>query len=149
MRRSLIPMKREIAERLAATAVEGVTVKDAQTIIETFLTELASCPVCDGSGRTTFVHGVDIAAAEQSGKQLGIVNVLPGTEGSCPRCGSYKAEDNGHGDPEFVAWHCAHDKTKSDCRKMQTADQNGERAKHAACGFRVVLCFTPKSNPGP
>jgi hypothetical protein len=138
-------MKRDIAERLAATAVDGVTVDQARTIIETFLTQIARCPVCDGSGR--IVYGREMVIETRAGDFNAAVldggrRIPKGTAGSCPRCGSSEPEENGKGDPEWVAWHCAKGDGDEFCRSDRTGD-DGRRVGHAECGFQVMFPYAP------
>ena len=132
-------MKREIAERIAATMVEGVTVGQAREIIGSFLTEIARCPVCDGSGEITFARDVQIATTEP-GRSPGDGGrfIQQGTTGTCPLCGSIEPNETGRGDPEFVFWYCEKGDSNRNC--WIDRDRDGEhRNGHAACGLRVML----------
>jgi hypothetical protein len=125
-------VKRDTAERLAATIVPGVSVEDAQAIIQEFLTQLARCPVCDGTGMFTFASDVKIDARDPTGHPLVDARVDKGTTTSCPCCGGEKW------DPEFVAWHCFRGDRNSDCQHDKNGDK-GRREPHANCGYRVML----------
>lgn len=125
-------MKQEIAARLAATAVDGITVDQARAIIRAFLVELARCPLCDGSGRYVFRRAVT------NGKRATHDSVLvpAGTSGSCPVCGSEDEEPVG--DPEYVGWHCLRGEADQHCRHYQS-DATERRNGHSACGYRIML----------
>jgi len=135
-------MKREIAERIASTAVEKVTVEQARTIIGAFLSELSRCPVCDGSGTITFGRDVFLPVSDRhpNGSETFIA---AGTTGSCPRCGSRDKDLAGKGDPDYVGWHCCRGDGDQECRRWSESDQAENRDNHANCGWRIVLPYSP------
>jgi hypothetical protein len=139
-------MKRDTAERLAATQVEGLTVDDARKVIAVFLRELARCPVCDGSGSFVFGRDVVVETTEDDGRRGRAEQyVAAGTAGSCPCCGSRDPEASGKGDPEWVAWHCVQGERDETCRR-DSKEHEERRNGHAACGWRVLLpADTPES----
>jgi hypothetical protein len=123
----------EIAEKLAAAEVDGVTVSQAQSIIRAFLSEVARCPVCDGTGSFTFGNEVIVPMKDAQGQSIRSERrfIEAGTTSPCPRC------SDGTGDPDFVAWHCERgDVAHERCERIR----NGERRDgHARCGYRVML----------
>jgi len=123
------PMKRDMAERMAATAVDGVSVP-AGAVIREFLTQLARCPACDGSGTFTFPKDLEVEVKDRHGSHEGSY-VPSGATSVCPLCMGEKH------DPAFVAWHCVQGRDDRDCRH----DWNNaeERNGHAACGWKVML----------
>jgi hypothetical protein len=128
-------MKRDIAERMAATKIcEDLTVKQAKAVIQEFLAQLAQCPVCDGTGEFIFGRDVEIDTKDHMGRPLGDRErrIEKGTTSSCPRCGGEKV------DPEFVVWHCVHGDREMDCRHYKNGG-NGSHKDHAECGHRVML----------
>jgi hypothetical protein len=131
-------MKRDLAERIAATTVEGVTFDQAREIIGAFLTEIARCPVCDGSGEITFARDVQISTTEP-GRASGDGRryIEKGTVGSCPLCGSTEPSESARGDPEFVAWHCEQGDSNRDC--WNDREHPDRRDSHVSCGLRVML----------
>jgi len=133
-------MRRDIAERIAATTVEGVTVEDARTIIGAFLDQLALCAVCGGSGRFTFGRNVAIPMRAKPGGNLPDFErvIEAGTEGPCPRCGSESLDEHAAGDPGYVAWHCTLKASDTACHQARR-DGGG----HDDCGPRIVLPLTP------
>lgn len=134
-------MEREIAERFAATTVEGLTLKNTRAVIQAFVTELARCATCDGSGVITFGRDVQIEGAENH-HPAGDLRILAGTRGSCPRCGSLDRAESGKGDPEFVAWHCTKGDAAFGCRRDRADEHKLERRnEHVKCGWRVLLPY--------
>ncbi len=61
-------MKREQAEAHAAivTAVDSANLDSTQAVIRDFLTELARCPDCDGSGEVTVHREIRVHAVVDS-----------------------------------------------------------------------------------
>ncbi len=143
------PMKRDIAERLASTVVDGVAFADAQQIIATFLTQLARCPVCDGSGTFAFGRDVTMTVSDRHlGKNMS-GQVTAGTMGLCPRCGSDDENASGKGDPDYVAWHCYHGDRDSECRFSREESGHKERRNgHSKCGWRIFLPYEPSDDRG-
>jgi hypothetical protein len=113
----------------------------ADALIDAYLRELARCPVCDGSGRTTFGRDTTVgpmmtgagSPASQDRRY-----VPAGTEASCPRCGGDDPLTSGVGDPEFVAWHCVVGERDSLCQGDRKQHEE-RRSVHADCGWRIVL----------
>lgn len=63
-------MRREVAERLAATAVDELRVEHAHAVIGAFLTELAGCQVCAGSGEFTFPRAMELELRDRRGQPV-------------------------------------------------------------------------------
>lgn len=121
-------MKRELAERLASTVVDELTVGQARAVIAEFLVQLVACPLCDGGGEFIYRRpGFVDNAVRRPGK------------GSCPVCGSTDEDDSGRGDPDWVAWVCAQGKSVEECRRQGSSDDAENRDGHEVCGYRVVL----------
>lgn len=133
-------MNRDHAERIAATSVEALSVDSARTVIAKFVTELARCPVCDGSGRFTLVRDIELPFVDNLGRPVAEANriVRAGAEVPCPRCGSMDNGDSGKGDPEHVAWHCTVGDGDDDCRRARRRD-GSVAEQHERCGYRLVL----------
>jgi hypothetical protein len=131
-------MKRDTAERFAATAVEGVTLDQARLIIREFLTGLALCSMCGGSGEFTFERAMTFELDDLSAPGRKDERVVPaGTTAPCPRCrGRY--DRDAAGDPEFVGWRCVQGSRAIDCHN-ERARGDEHRAGHAECGYRVFL----------
>lgn len=121
-------MKRDIAERLAATKIcDDVTVEQTRAIIREFLTELARCPVCDSSGEFTYRRDVQVQITEARGPAH--VTVKAGTPAVCPLCAGSQY------DPTYVVWHCKKAETESPCRR----DDRCPREGHEECGDHLIL----------
>ncbi|MFI5045591.1 MAG: hypothetical protein ACHQIG_00890 [Acidimicrobiia bacterium] len=126
-------MKREIAERFAALAVEGTTTNQVQRITAEFFKQLALCPGCDGEKVITFGHDVSLDVGAQGRSHSVEHRFIPaGTTGSCPRCGG-----DGH-DPAFVVWHCEKGQRTEDCKYDQHGDAS-RREGHEGCGWRIMV----------
>ncbi len=110
-----------------------MTVEQAQAIIQEFLTQLARCPVCDGSGTVTFGQSAAVDMTDTRGQPAD--RFIPaGTSGTCPYC-------DGKGDPEFVVWSCVHENDGQDCRPYKNGGSGGHE-DHADCGYRITLPST-------
>lgn len=130
-------MKRDIAERFAATAVHGLSLDDARRVVGEFLISLARCSTCGGAGEFTFGRDVEIRVDDPN-RSGGERRVIPtGTQAPCPACrGTEKAE--AAGDPDYVAWHCAVGERDGDCRDDRGRHQDRSKP-HLECGWRVML----------
>jgi hypothetical protein len=126
-------MKQDIAERFAATAIEGITVEQARQIIGEFLTQIVRCPVCDGSGEIQFGRDVVLPVRGDYGRSESEQYFPAGTVGKCPRCGGGDEDGGGRFDPEYVAWHCVQGSDDRECCRQK--GHNG----HADCGWRITL----------
>ena len=139
-------MERELAERIAATVDNEITVEQARRIIGEFLTQLARCPVCDGTGTITF--GRDVEARVTDPTRLSgphVVYIEAGTPGSCPRCGSRNEEESGRGDPAWVIWHCAVGDSDVECGRERASDKPEKRDRHGECGWRIAVPYEPRA----
>lgn len=131
-------VKPETAQRLAATATEGLTTAQARAVILEYLAQLARCPVCDNTGRFTYDREVPVNLSDRPHGMPESSYITPGATSPCPRC------LDGHGDPEFVAWHCWHDRMERDCRHAQQGG-SGVDGDHERCGYRIVLAIPGQS----
>lgn len=130
-RHNVAAVKREIAEKIAAAEVNEIAFADAQIIIDRFLDEVTACVVCGGTKTFTFGREVEISTVDSHNYDA--KRFIPeGSTGPCPLCG-----DLGK-DPEFYVWHCIHGDNDRDCQHGQSAG-NGERKRHADCGYRIML----------
>lgn len=134
-------MKRDIAERIAATSVEDFTVEKVRTVIAAFLSELARCPLCNGDQTFTFPRDVWIDTVDNYGRPLGGTGryIKAGTVASCPLCGDDRDYPRVNGDPEHVAWHCELGESDRQCLSDKDADKSERREVHAKCGWRIML----------
>lgn len=125
-------MERDIAERLASTAVEKLSPEQTGAIISEFLAYLVLCPACNDTGTVEFGYDANVAL-----KNGGLESkfVPAGSVIACPRCGGPDEKGNLRHDPKFVAWHCVSDVMYGPCCHPRDAPE----AKHAACGYRVML----------
>jgi len=135
-------VKRDIAERIAATAVKGVSLDDVQLILSEYLTQLATCSMCGGEGRFTCGRKTELILLNEAGDRCEQRFIKQGTTGPCPQCGGPVTADGGGTDPDYVAWHCTEGSDDASCHSCQHGDRNAKRA-HAKCGFRVMLPFDP------
>jgi hypothetical protein len=127
----MLSMKQDTAERLAATAVKGLSVEDAKAVIQAFLSHIKLCLVCDGTGEFTFSSEIEIATMNDPA-QLEDRRIAAGTIVKCPKCG-------GEGtDPEFVSWSCRHGDRSYDCRHYKDGG-SGSNKDHVDCGYRITL----------
>jgi hypothetical protein len=125
-------MKTETAVPLAAAAGH-VTEADVNTIINTFLTSVAHCSVCDNIGTITFHRETTVAQR----------TVEAGTHIACPNCGpASEGEKAIAGDPEFFGWHCFHGDSVATCHSRRQADD----PSHVTCGNRVMLPLPSRMN---
>lgn len=140
---TLSAMKRDIAERFAATAVDRLSLDEARKVVEEFLLSLARCSMCGGSGEFTFGRDVRFQVVDPFRSQAKEERVIPdGTRTPCPACRGSEGNE-APGDPEFVAWHCLSGDRDDDCHAMKRrADDLGD--SHASCGWRIVLPLQPK-----
>jgi len=129
-------MKPDIATRLAATVVEGVTTADADAIIQEFLAQVIRCPACDDTGSITVARAISFATKVR-GAEVSDAYIEAGTVGPCPRCGGQDSGRVRH-DPEFVVWHCFVGFAERDCKAVK-ADPKAFASEHAMCGHRVAL----------
>jgi len=139
-------MKREIAERLAASCVDGVSIADAVKVINAFVSEIAKCSVCDGQGTVKVARGAHFKLAgvgagfdqPPEGSYIEAGNVI-----SCPRCGSrHFAEEALKHDPDWVGWRCYLGFSESACRaerENEASDKVWTQRPHAKCGYQVML----------
>lgn len=132
-------MKRDIAERFAAIEVDTpISYEDAHTIIETFLTYLARCEVCEGIGIMEVGHEVGLDVAEQGrGTVLTHAYFPIGTAITCPRCGGRGGPTQAH-DPEHTDWHCYLHRTVEGCQS-EKSEAMGAAAQHKNCGYKVLV----------
>ena len=128
-------MNVDMAQRLAATAVDGVTVDDAKAIIRSFIVELLRCPVCNDTGSFTYQYEASVHLVEQRGGSPRERRIPEGTIATCPRCGGIDSQNTPRGDPEFVLWHCL----GPDHERRCSADMPGESERHVRCGYRVMI----------
>lgn len=129
-------MNRDVAERIARTAVDvaELSLEHVHTIIATYLTEVARCPVCDGAGAITAGRDIHVHLADRGGAAASESTYVPaGTSMSCPRCGGDQPDASAH-DPEHVGWYCSGVDYRA-CR----AGRPGDEKDHSACGWRIML----------
>lgn len=136
-------MDRDLALRIAATVDDGITVEQAKRIVGEFLAQLARCPVCDGSGVTTFGQDVEVDVRTHANRRVTDADrfISAGTTGSCPRCGSVDPEASGQGDPAWVAWHCVAGDDDQQCERDRQSDRAEQRDGHTGCGWRLMLPY--------
>ncbi|MGO9872681.1 MAG: hypothetical protein ACLPVY_02685 [Acidimicrobiia bacterium] len=139
-------MKREIAERLAASCVDGVSVADARKVINAFLSEIAKCSVCDDQGTLKVARGAHFELAGGGFDQPPEGSYIEaGKLISCPRCGSRHPEEAAlKHDPDWVGWRCYLGFSESDCRgerESDTSDKGWTKRPHAKCGYQVMLAL--------
>ena len=92
---TVLHVKRDAAERIAATHGRNVSHEDAQNVINQFLRKLAECPACEDSGLV-------ILSPRCTGRRNGVGRRAPGSVSidadaapqTCPLCGG------GHGDSD-------------------------------------------------
>lgn len=133
-------IKRDIAERFAAVEVDPpITQKDANAIIETFLTYLARCEVCDGDGTMEVGHDLMVYVGEVGRGPGELENRLipAGRLTTCVRCGGRASASTGH-DPDHVGWHCFQGQNMDGCQG-QKAQALGVAALHRKCGWMVMV----------
>lgn len=138
---SLGAMKRDIAERFAATAVDGLSLDDARNVVREFLRCLVLCPVCAGSGEFIFGRDVELRLDDVYARDQ-LHRILAGTAGPCPMCRG-REENEAVGDPEYVAWHCVQGNGDDRCASDRTQEED-RRQQHQSCGWRVMLPLPPK-----
>lgn len=132
-------MNQDIAERFAATAVDGITVAQARTIIREFLSQIARCPVCNDTGRITFGRDMEVKLMDNPRHANATAQWLQaGSETDCPRCGPPTDDGRGKGDPLYVAWHCSRGEDDQRCHRDRL-DESGRRQPHSKCSYRVML----------
>ncbi len=124
-------MKHEDALRFAASAVDVLSVDDVETIITTYVRELARCAACDDTGEVTWAHDTEYKTASQPEQVL----IGEGTVGPCPRCGGRDHDGQLRHDPEFVKWRCARGATEADCRDARSRDDD----RHELCSYELVI----------
>lgn len=140
-------VKREIAEKIAAAEVEGVTVAQVRAILQQYLSALTTCSVCGGTGSLDFPQKVQMDnLRDRNGDALYVDHrvIAAGTTCSCFRCGpgfDGQIGSPGH-DPEHVVWHCTEGATDYQCRHSQRGDQIAQTT-HAKCGYRIMLPLDP------
>lgn len=136
-------MRREIAERLAASKVPGIDVEQVRLILDEFFSQLAVCSVCGGSGVFTYDRRTTVTVATGNGGTEPR-SIPKGMKLPCPRCvmsGSPRT------DPDFVAWVCLDDQTSLSCRNEP---RNLEpEPDHSHCGLRLFLPFDSGMLPAP
>ena len=64
---TVLGVKRDAAERIAATHGRDVSHEDAQNVINMFLRKLAECPACEDSGLVSYHRGARIAGEGADG----------------------------------------------------------------------------------
>lgn len=139
-------VEHELAERIAASMVDGVTVDQAHLIIQTFLEQLARCPVCDGSGRFTFRRDLELDVRDRLSPRAADRYIPAGTSGTCPFCGTNDPQTSGKGDSEWVGWHCYLGQREDYCRADQQRDAADYREPHADCGWRIMIPYEPPAS---
>lgn len=135
-------VKRDVAERFAATAVKGVSLDDVRLILAEHLTQLATWSMCGGEGRFTCGRRTELALLNESGDRHERWFIEQGTLGPCPKCGGPVTANGGGADPDYVAWHYTEGPADASCHNCQHGDANAKKA-HAKCGYRVMLPFDP------
>lgn len=130
---TIAAVRQQDAERLAAIAVDGVTLADAQKIIGEYLIQIVRCHVCGDTGRFTFARPATLKVAATNAAMV----VKTGDETDCPLCGP-PVNGRGAGDPAFVRWYCEREKDAVTCRAAKGAGASGVQ-EHAGCGLRVML----------
>ena len=134
----MVYVKREVAERLAATAVEGISVAQAQEIIKAYVNALKVCQVCEGSGKFMAGRRVAVFVTDRRGDNLEERFIEPGSPVRCPRCGDGEV---GGTDPDFVTWFCAMGFLVKRCEEAR--NDPSARAAHPQCGWRIMLPLDP------
>jgi hypothetical protein len=139
-RSTFATMKREMAERLAATALDGregakhVTVEQVRIIVSEYLKQLVRCPACDDEGTISF-REIDLQVKEHGHTMTQNRYVEEGTIGPCPMCGGLDRDHSPRHDREWVRWLCVDGWNEVDCRQNR---RNQDQA-HAGCGYRIML----------
>lgn len=134
-------MKREMAERMAATEVEGVTVEAAQKVVATFLQMLGTCQVCGGTGLFVCPTGAQVTATfdVDARTRAETVYLVAGPQ-QCPQC--HGVHGSNGGDPEYVRWECL-------VVGPYTCSLNNKLGQeHDRCGLRVMVPWEPQRSLG-
>ncbi len=122
-------MNPDTAVRLAASAVDEMTVDHARSVVTEYLTQLTTCPACGGSQQFTYRRDVEVSGrTTHYGEDT--VRVTAGTPGVCPKCAGEE------GDPDWVRWVCNSDKHYNQCESEQ--DEARQKGDHARCGLSLV-----------
>jgi hypothetical protein len=131
-------MTPDIATRLAAIVVDGVSVPHADAVIREFLAQIIRCPTCDDTGTITVRRDVSIATRDRLGQSVADPVIEAGTVGPCPHCGGLDSRGRPRHDPEFAAWHCFAGLAEAECRHIKE-DPTRIDETHAVCGNRIIL----------
>jgi hypothetical protein len=121
-------VKIDAAERLAATAAEGLTITPStvRAVVHEYLTTLVACPACDGTGTIRYGGRIRVQGVSESGTSEVTAFTKAGDTGDCLRCAGKRW------DSDWVAWHCVHDVDEIGCRSNKGGEHNG-------CGWHLVL----------
>ena len=125
----MLGVKRDAAERIAATHGRDVSHEDAQNVINMFLRKLAECPACEDSGLVSYHRGARIAGEGADGGPGFVTVDADAAPQTCPLCGG------GHGDSEWVWWHCRRLPHESCAPDAPASESRG----HEHCGWHLVI----------
>lgn len=108
-------MKEEIAYRFAATAVEGVSLKQAKEIIDTYKVAIATCATCNNQG---------------GGRGGGV---------TCLTCHTDAGDKFPKGDNRMAKWVCLHHENQIVCQAIIDGKTSPGDLSHDECGPEVNL----------
>ena len=128
-------MRPKDALAIAASAA-GISPRDAESVVATFLVEIARCPACNGSGNFTFLRDVKVTADVPG---LDEVPIKAGTSGPCPLCGGTKL------DLTHAHWVCFKGDSPEACERAKEAGGATDQA-HATCGLVPIPPVTRDSH---